>query len=319
MENQNLINQIIDYFSRIESSTKNSNSNGLTDINIFLEDVFCKLLNKVFDLNLVNLNILKSSFPSVDLGDGARKISFQVTSETTLKKIKETIKKFEDSGLSSKFDSLKFLIITTKKLNFKAKIKGPKNVSFDQNEDIITLSKLVKVIRPLDASKIREIHDLLRDEFDSQKDRKSEQVLTNEVETIADLVVFLSNNKEISDKNWTEEPDPGHKIEYRFADKSKFLKSQIIDLLPRYSLARSEVDEKLGLDSVKIDFIRNFLRIKSDIFLTQADGDPKKALDNLTEYFSSEISNKGKKHDYLAIRFYLLDELIKCNVFPNEK
>ncbi len=317
MERQIIVNEIIHYFSILESSVRNSNSNGLTDINKFSEDFFCKLLNAIFNLKLVNLNILNLNFPSIDLGDKEMRISYQVTSNATSKKIKETIKKFEEKNLSSEFNSLKFIIITTKKINFKTKITCPKNVTFNQDEDILTISKLTKQIMSFDNPKMKKVLSILKEEFDSQKDNKSEQVLVNEVETIADLIVFLSKNKILNDKTCSEEPDPQKKIEYRFANESKFLKSQIVDLLPRYSFARNEVDEKLGLDSVKIGFIRDFLRIKSNILLTQANGDPKKALDNLTEYLSSEIGNNGKKYDYQAIRFYLLDELIKCNVFPN--
>lgn len=317
MESQNLISNIIDYFSRLESSVKISNSNGLTDINSYSEDFFCKLLNCVFNLQLVNLNTLKLNFPSVDLGDINNKISIQVTSETTSKKIKETIKKFDEHSLSTKFDNLKFLIISSKKPSSKSKIIGPKDISFDIKNDIICLSDLVSLIRPLGPEKIREIVEILGNELDSQKDRKSEVVLANEVETIADLVVFLSNNKNLDKKTWNEEPDPQKKIEQRFANKSAFLKSQIIDLLPKYSFARSEVDDKLGLDSVKIQFIRDFLRMKSDDLLTQTNGDPEKALANLTDYLAIEIGKNGKKHDHQAIRFYILDELIKCNVFPN--
>ncbi len=317
MERHNLINEIISYFSRLESSVKINNANGFTDINSYSEDFFCNILNKIFDLNLVNLNIIKTNFPSVDLGDIEKKVSIQVTSENTTKKIKETIKKFNEHELFKKFKSLKFILISSKKPNTKSKIVGPENVDFDYSKDIICLSDLIALIRLLNPKKINEILSILKEEFDSQKENKSELVLANEVETIADLVVFLSNNKEADIKKWVEEPDPQKKIEHRFSAESTFLKTQIVDLLPRYALARNEVDEKLNLDSVKVQFIRDFLRIKSDIFLTQADGNPTKALANLTEYFDTEISRDGKKHDYQAIRFYLLDELIKCNVFPN--
>lgn len=317
MERQNLINDIISYFSRLETSVKLNNSNGLTDINSYSEDFFCNVLNKIFDLNLVNLNTIKSNFPSIDLGDELKQISIQVTSENTNKKIKETIKKFDEHALSTKFKTLRFVLISSKKPSSKNKITAPKDVYFDSDKDVLCLSDLIKIIRPLSVSKINEILSALKEELDSQKGRKSELTLANEVETIADLVVFLSNNKDLDKKTWIEEPDPQKKIEHRFSTESAYLKSQIIDLLPRYSLARNEVDEKLGLDSVKVQFIRDFLRMKSDVLLTQANGDPKKALDNLTEYFATEIGKNGKKHDYQAIRFYLLDELIKCNVFPN--
>lgn len=317
MERQNLINDIINYFARLESAVSISNSNGLTDINNHSEDFFCKLLNCIFDLSLVNLNTVKLNFPSIDLGDASKQVSIQVTSETTVKKIKETIKKFDEHSLSTNFKTLRFIIISRKKPSSKLSIVGPSDVSFDSKKDILCLSDLTAIIRSFGVEKIGKIIEILKSELDSQKGRKSEITLAYEVETIADLVVFLSDNKELDKNTWTDEPDPQKKIEHRFANKSAYLKSQIVDLLPKYSLARNEVDEKLGLDAIKIQFIRDFLRMKSDDLLTQANGDPEKALANLTEYFATEIGKNGKKHDHQAIRFYILDELIKCNVFPN--
>lgn len=318
MERQNLINEIISYFSRLESLIKIHNSNGLTDINGLSEDFFCQLLNLIFDYKLINLNIISFNFPAIDLGDTGSRVSFQVTSEKSRSKINATIKKFNDHELFRKFDSLKFMLVVSKKPNSRAKFVSPENIDFDEKSDIYDLSDLIKTLKSFEINKIKEVLSFLKKEFDSQKDRKSEETLASEVETIADLIVFLSSNKENSQNiSWTEEPDPEGKIEHRFSQHSEFLKSQIVDLIPRYSLARNEVENTLGLDSIKINFIRDFLRIKSDIFLTQAGGDPKKALDNLTEYFANAITGTGKKHDYLAIRFYLLDELIKCNVFPN--
>ncbi|MFA7285237.1 MAG: SMEK domain-containing protein [Candidatus Paceibacterota bacterium] len=318
MERQNLINEIISYFSRLESLVKIHNTNGLNDINGLSEDFFCKLLNLVFKLNLINLNELDLNFPAIDLGDSDARVSFQVTSEKKKAKIDKTIKKFNDHKLSERFDSLRFMLIVSRRTASKSKFTSPDNIDFDQDRDIYDLSRLTTIIRSLDdIDKIKEICSFLRKEFDSQKDRAPEATLANEIETIADLVVFLSTNKSNETKQWLEEPDPENKIEHRFSEYSQFLRDQIVDLLPRYSLARSEVDNTLGLDSVKINFIRNFLRIKSDIFLTQTNGDPKKAIDMLTEYFSECLNKSGKKYDYQAIRFYVLDELIKCNVFPN--
>lgn len=50
-----------------------------------------------------------------------------------------------------------------------------------------------------------------------------------------------------------------------------------------------------------------------------ANNNPTKALDTLVEYFENKLSTNGKKYDRMAIKFYLVNEMIKCSVFPNER
>lgn len=56
------------------------NRNGLFDINKYCEDMFCGLLNIVYELDLINLNKIDYNFPAVDLGDYNKRTCFQVTS-----------------------------------------------------------------------------------------------------------------------------------------------------------------------------------------------------------------------------------------------
>lgn len=53
-------------------------------------------------------------------------------------------------------------------------------------------------------------------------------------------------------------------------------------------------------------------------FLDETDDNPIKALNKLVGYFEAKLSVNGKKYDRAAIKFYLVNEMIKCRVFPNE-
>ncbi len=57
----------------------------------------------------------------------------------------------------------------------------------------------------------------------------------------------------------------------------------------------------------------------SDEYLAQQENNPKMALDELIYHFENEISTLNTEYDKQAIEFYLLDELLNCNVFPNPK
>mgnify|MGYP003587258743 CR=1 FL=1 len=91
-------------FAWIKSKVELDNQLGLYDINKLGEDIFMHILNDVYDLNLKNANdILHDNFPSIDLVDENSKKVVQVTSTTTLKKARDTIKNLKD---------LKLLVVT---------------------------------------------------------------------------------------------------------------------------------------------------------------------------------------------------------------
>ena len=46
---------------------------------------------------------------------------------------------------------------------------------------------------------------------------------------------------------------------------------------------------------------------------------PINSLEELVDYFENKLSENGKKYDRMAIKFYLISEIIECNVFPNIK
>ena len=84
-------------FAWIKSKVELDNQLGLYNINKLGEDIFMHMINDVYDLNLKNANdILHDNFPSIDLVDENSKKVVQVTSTTTLKKARETIKKLKD-------------------------------------------------------------------------------------------------------------------------------------------------------------------------------------------------------------------------------
>ena len=54
-------------------------------------------------------------------------------------------------------------------------------------------------------------------------------------------------------------------------------------------------------------------------FLEEEHDNPIAALNKLVTYFEEKLSINGKKYDRSAIKFYLVNEMIKCRVFPNER
>ena len=86
-----------------------------------------------------------------------------------------------------------------------------------------------------------------------------------------------------------------------------------------YADAIEEVKKSLISDQVQELITQIFLQDISMKYLDKYNNDPLKALDGLVNYFEEKLSKNYKKYDRAAIKFYLVNELINCNVFPNER
>lgn len=152
------------YFSNINAkltwyvdTIKNDNVVGYQDANHDAEDVFCFILNVIYDYELKNLNREVNNFPGIDLGDFKNRISVQVTSDNRSSKIKDTLKTFLRKDYINSFDRLIILIIGEKKgYSFKYNSGA---LSFDLKKDIIGLKELIIEIKKLPEEKLIKISE----------------------------------------------------------------------------------------------------------------------------------------------------------------
>lgn len=150
-----------------------NNKMNLTDINIICEEIFCKMLNKVYDLNLQAVSIEKNSnHIAVDLVDSFNRVAYQVTSRTDNTKIKDTITKFNKSYLAENIEQLNFLILNNNKKKYKQKalIQLKNGQMFSYEENIINFNKLIDEIEKkcvYNKNFIEEIYDIISMVYDS--------------------------------------------------------------------------------------------------------------------------------------------------------
>ena len=112
-------NQLRDVVSRIIVQVELATAQGRTDINLALEDGFIPILKPLFNLqHLVNLNRKQRNYPGIDLGDDHDRVCFQVTSTTTLEKVKATLHQFMDRGYDNTFDELFVLMLARKQASY---------------------------------------------------------------------------------------------------------------------------------------------------------------------------------------------------------
>lgn len=315
MERLNLINGIISYLTHLQMLVENLNSLNLQDVNVHAENFFRDLLNLAFGYDLTNINITEKNARAIDLGDAMQRIAIQVTSTSDLAKIKHTHGGFITRGLNSTYDRLVVLIIGEKKAYRDPALGGNGVFEMSLKDDVWGIKDLIDKICNLPLEKLEQCRNFLRAEL-----RIREPSESNEVKTLIRLIKVLSAAEEgLSAGDNREDPDPERKINDRFADHSEFLKRQYVDLHEIYGRVLAEVNNHSDLSHIRVRKLQVYLMQWSDRILNRSEGNPHTALDALTQKVLQMMGDSDAPFDDGAVRYYLIDQLIACNVFPNKR
>ena len=183
-------------------------------------------------------------------------------------------------------------------------------------EDIWDITDLIKDINNLSLERIKEIYAFLNNEIRFTSD----STLAKEIHTFMSLIGYISDESQPSAGNgFLEAPDPNRKIYKRFADYSGFLTKEYQDLYTEYGQVLTDVIQQSDIGHTRIRRLGLHLKITSDNVLTSCNGDAKKGLEALVEKYRDILSNNRVEYDESAIKFFLVDQLIRCNVFPNKE
>lgn len=146
-------NKLRDVVSRIILQVELATAQGRTDINLALEDAFIPILKSVYNLpQLVNLNRKQKNFPGIDLGDDHDRVCFQITSTTSLDKVKATLRQFVDRTYFNSFDELYVLTLVKKQASYSQaavdQIVGDR-FAFNTTKHVIDLGDLLRLVAGL--------------------------------------------------------------------------------------------------------------------------------------------------------------------------
>lgn len=286
------------------------NAVNLYDINIIAEDFFPGLLNLIYGYELKNANHLEKNAPAIDLIDQKNRIAVQVTSDNSSTKIKHTIEEFNKSQAYHFYDRLVVLILTQKK-KYSSNFDTQGLFSFEKARDIWDVEKLIKDIRELETAQIKNVSDYLSEEL-YNKYYSVRETQAGEVDTIIDLIEYISQHRKVN-KDRETTVDPEYKIYKRFKNFADKLITEYTTLYTIYGEALNIVNETLGIDEAQDIIIMFYLQDISVQFLEEEHDNPIAALNKLVTYFEEKLSINGKKYDRSAIKFYLVNEMIKCS------
>jgi hypothetical protein len=314
MNRSDLIKGITHYLSVLRVQVELLNSLNLQDINVHAENFFRDLLNLALGYNLMNINIVEKNARAIDLGDEVERIAIQVTSTSDLGKIKHTHDGFVKGGLDSKYDRLVVLIIGEKQAYRVASLGGNGVFNLSLEDDVWGLTDLIRKVSDLRLAKLERCRDFLRAELRNAEPRES-----NEVNTLIRLIEVLSAAEDgLSLGDSREDPDPERKIYDRFAEHAEFLKRLYVDLHEIYGRALAEVNKYSDLSHIRVRKLQVYLSRWSDRILNECKGNPQVALNVLTDKVLQMMGFSDVAFDDGAIRYYLIGQLIACNVFPNK-
>ena len=158
-----IINGITSLLAKIYTEIELLNKSGLTDKNIFAENLMRQLFNAIFGYQLVNANTKsgKSNYPGIDLIDEDNKVVCQVSSETSKKKIEETISRVQDNKSLHDFHLLYIALTNDPKNLPKYKCQDGLTFTFNPSEDVYDGHRLIMQIENLDILKQIALYDTL--------------------------------------------------------------------------------------------------------------------------------------------------------------
>jgi hypothetical protein len=166
--NEELLTQIRKQITAYQMNVRSDNKAHRYNINDRAEAFTIPLFKLLFGWeNLENLNIEQPNYPGIDLGDFENRIAVQVSSETNLHKVKDTLQKFVDQEYFDQFDWLIIFMIQEKQKSYNQKAIDricKDKLEFDPKRDIIDLSDLMQFIKDLLKKELEEVLTLFQDE-----------------------------------------------------------------------------------------------------------------------------------------------------------
>lgn len=156
------IQKLDNLLEKAEKEIKEKNVRKLFDINKQWEKIALFILNIAYNWNLENLNLIHPDFPGIDLGDYERHIGVQVSTDSTPKKIRQTLKTIQNTEINGRLISEDYYIIY---FFVPGRKQGSYRVTFEIEENIIFSTDHI-----LDF-------DVFRSIFSGLDDKKQEAIL----------------------------------------------------------------------------------------------------------------------------------------------
>lgn len=310
-ENLNTAKELLQLLSqqfKADRALKHQNAN------IEAENFFRDWLNSIYRWSLVNANWKSNaSSDSIDLEDLSQRIAVQVTTTQSPKKIRDTLEGFQ-STYGTHFDRLLFVYPSWEITEMSADVsKSAAGFPFDIKRDRLGLADLLKEMQGLEIDRQNAVVALLQKLLEPLAPLLQFRMERN-VAGIIDIIRHISDAEANPQASGELAPDAATKLD-RFAEHAEYLRRQFIGYIDCYKAVEA-AREAVGYDAARSLRCAAWLRNHSLDALDASGRDARLAFDSLVAHFRKLIEQTSSP-DENAIRYYLADEFLRCNVFPN--
>lgn len=287
----------------------------LLELNIHSESFFSELCNKIFNLNLININNIQQNTEGIDLIDVSNKILAQVSSSCTKNKIESSLNK----QIYKNYENFNYKFIsiandasrTLKKIEF----HNPYKLNFNPEKDIWDPTTLLREIQGKSILHLRDLYELVKQELGNEVDII--KIDTN----LAYIINILANENLNID---VESPEIN---EFAIEEKIKYNElNNVKEIINDYKIYYSKVDniynefDKQG----KNKSFSVFQEIKKQYIKLKAKGISSESIfyqitDNLISVIteSSNYENLPFEEIQACVDIIVVDAFIRCKIFEN--
>lgn len=171
MTRKSYLDNIAEKFSILGNKIEMLNANNLNDSSVVSEYFFRDLLNIIYDTNYVNLNDICDNYPGGDLLSLERKTIIQVTSDTSMHKIYDCLRKTANTPYAA--FHIKVLYNVNKTPSRRSRDIKIGEIIFNVKGDVIDYKSLIHCIKGLNVEKIKKISDFLNKEIPYERPKNN--------------------------------------------------------------------------------------------------------------------------------------------------
>jgi hypothetical protein len=300
LEQKIVIDKICNHFAILHRAVELKGSLNFQDEKTASENFFRDLFNIIYDAKYENANSISVNFPAIDLFDQSTGKCVQVTYENTLAKIRKTKEKYIRHRLDKDYPYLMIFIF------------GKKPKDREDDAQVMYQECLVREIDSLTLDRQRNVLSYLEKHLTSLNEAKK----SLELQTIKAVIQYLSDqplSNLPASENLVDRPCPEKKLILRFKEYNEVIQEQYAEL---YALGYSPILDQAKssyIDDGNSGKIKAFLRQKSRDVLFDNNEDGRQSLELLLQEIQSYLDIEVHT---TALRFYILSELMECDIFP---
>ena len=208
MKHQRRLIELREELSKLSHEIDESIAGGHFDVSIIMEDIVCSLFRSLFDWPaLRNLNAESSNYPAIDLADDQNRIAIQVTADTSLAKVKETLDTFLRHDLDKHYDRVVIFLLRREQNSYSQSaindVVGDRFI-FNAREDIMDMRDIASQAARAKPASVAVAHNelieyvrgieigLAQEDFDPPG-QPSESVILNAIEVYFPPTVYIAD------------------------------------------------------------------------------------------------------------------------------